>query len=240
VAEALSGSHRCISPTWAFGAQRRVSPPDTDLGVLASGLRIGEFLEQLDLHDVTLVANDTGGGIVLSALADPPSGFSRISLLVFTNCDTFEKFPPPNFATLVRICRASPPVGRAAMRLLATGEGQRAFASAVTQHGITADRRQEIFGGFLTSSQVRREAVRFTAGLHQRHTMAAVDGLRSWTKPVLAVWGESDKVLTVDDARRLVGSFPDARLTTIADASTFVMLDRADALAAAIGRYALR
>jgi pimeloyl-ACP methyl ester carboxylesterase len=238
VAHLLSPDHRCITPTFAFGAQRRPSAPGADLGVLASGRRIGKLLELLDLTGVTLVVNDTGGGIVLSALADPPPGFERISRLVLTNCDTFEKFPPPNFAPLAWICRTNAVAGSMALRLLATSLGQRAFASAVTRHGIDAEQRARIFGGFLTSGQVRSEAVRFTAALDSRYTIAAVEGLRSWTKPVLAAWGDGDQVLTLDDARRLIDTFPDARLISISGGSTFVMLDCPNALADAIRDFA--
>lgn len=234
VTRSLSRNRRCITPNWLFGAQRCPVRASAGLDVRTSGERIGRLLEVLDLHDVTLVANDTGGGIVLSALAEPPAGFERISRLVFTNCDTFEKFPPPNFAPVVGLCRASTSTGTAVMRLLATRVGQRFFASAVTRNGIDPKQRPAIFGGFITSAAVRREAVTFSAGLNPRHTMAAAEHLKKWTKPVLAVWGEGDKVLTVADARRLVGAFPDARLITVPEASTFVMLDRADRVADAI------
>lgn len=234
----LSERYRCITPTWGFGAQRKPSRADVDFSVPASGRRIGRLLDLLDLHDVTLVANDTGGGIVLSALADPPEGFARISRLVFTNCDTFDKFPPPNFAPLVRLCRLSRGAGRAVMRVLATETGQRFFAAAVTESGIAPAVRAAIYGGFTASSAVRREATVFTAGLHSRYTLGAVDGMRSWTRPVLAVWGEEDSVLTVADARRLVSTFPDARLTTVPGGSTFVMLDQPERVAAAIDAFA--
>src|SRR3954470_17359602 len=69
VATRLAGEHRCITPTWPFGAQCE-PVGDIDFGVAASGRRIIKLLEALDLSDVTLVANDTGGGVLLSALAD--------------------------------------------------------------------------------------------------------------------------------------------------------------------------
>src|SRR3954462_14976917 len=67
VAARLSGAHRCIVPTWPFGAQRKPVGPGVDIGVEAAGRRIVKLLEVLDLSDVRLVANDTGGGIVQAA-----------------------------------------------------------------------------------------------------------------------------------------------------------------------------
>src|SRR3954447_8803271 len=121
VAARLAGEHRCITPTWPFGAQRDPVGADVDLGVAASGRRIVKLLEALDLSDVTLVANDTGGGVLLSALADSALPWDRVSRVVFTNCDSFEHFPPASFAPLVRLCRLSTTVGAGALRLLATG-----------------------------------------------------------------------------------------------------------------------
>ena len=68
VAATLSDQNRCIQPTWPFGAQANPVGASVDLGVVSSGRRIVGLLEQLSLTDVTLVANDTGGGIVLAAL----------------------------------------------------------------------------------------------------------------------------------------------------------------------------
>ena len=207
----LSDQYRCIAPTWPFGAQRE-PVGDADLGVVASGRRILNLLEALDVSDVTLIANDTGGGIVLASLSDPTLDWSRVSRLVFTNCDTYEHFPPSGFAPLVRLCRLSATLGALVLRLLATGPGQSRFASIVTHHGIDPARRPAIFGGFVTSATVRREAVRLTADLHPRHTMAATAAIETWPKPVLIAWGDGDQLFPMAHARRLADAFPHAEL----------------------------
>ena len=101
----------CIVPTWPFGAHEVPTPKEADLGVLAAGRRIGKFLEALDLSNVTLVANDTGGGIVQAASAEPDGYSSRVGRLVLTNCDSFEHFPPAGFAPLVKLCRLNATLG---------------------------------------------------------------------------------------------------------------------------------
>jgi len=232
----LSGGYRCIAPTWPFGAQRE-PVGDADFSVAASGRRILKLLEALDLSDVTLIANDTGGGIVLAALANPTLDWSRVSRLVFTNCDTFEHFPPSGFAPLVRLCRLNATVGTLVLRLLATGPGQSRFASIVTRHGIDPTRRPAIFGGFVTSATVRREAVRLTADLHPRYTMAATAAIETWPKPVLVAWGNGDQLFPMAHGRRLADAFPHAELHTIEDGSTYVMLDQPDQTATAIQKF---
>src|SRR5262245_22733016 len=98
VAERLSTDHRCIVPTWPFGAQRLPVGNGVDLGVAAAARRIVKFLEALDLSDVTLVGNDTGGGIIQATLGNDLLDFGRVGRLVLTNCDSFEHFPPASFA----------------------------------------------------------------------------------------------------------------------------------------------
>ncbi|MDV3124518.1 alpha/beta hydrolase [Mycobacterium sp. 21AC1] len=237
VARRLSDTHRCIAPTWPFGAQRTPLGEAVDLSVEAAGRRIPALLEALDLSDVTLVANDTGGGIVLAALGAKGLDWSRVSQLVFTNCDSYEHFPPAGFAPMVRLCRLNRFVGAALMRLLTTPPGLKVFIGAVTKDGIDADRRAAIFGGFLSSAAVRRDAVRFTADLQPRHTMAAAGAIEEWTKPVLFTWGDADDMFPLSHARRLADAFPNARLERIAGSSTYVMLDRPEQTAALIRQF---
>jgi pimeloyl-ACP methyl ester carboxylesterase len=53
---------------------------------------IAELIERLELDDVTLVGNDTGGALCQLVVAAHPD---RVGRLVLVNCDAFEHFPPP-------------------------------------------------------------------------------------------------------------------------------------------------
>jgi len=238
VVKPLSATHRCVVPTFPFGAQTR-PVGDADLGVRASGRRICDLLEALDLSEVTLIANDTGGGIVLAALGDSTLDFGRVSQLVFTNCDSFEHFPPGSFAPLVRLCALNQTLGTLVLRGLATGAGRKVFTSAVTRNGIDTARQPVIFGGFLTSPQVRREAARFTAGLKPSYTLGAVESLKAWQKPVLMAWGTEDKMFPMAHARRLAETFPNGEVRIIEGSSTYVMLDQPRQTSIAIEEFVL-
>jgi len=237
VVDRLSDSHRCIAPTLPFGAQAEPVGAHVDLGVVASGQRILGLLEALDLTDVSLVANDTGGGIVLASLGNATLNWDRVSKLVFTNCDSFEHLPPSAFAPIVRLCGLNQTLGSIVLKGLTTAPGLKVFTSAVTRHGVDAARRPQIFGGFLTSSAVRREAARFTADLRPSYTMAAVDALRRWDRPVLMAWGTGDKMFPVSHAQRLAETFPNAVVRAIEDSSTYVMLDQPEQTAIAIREF---
>jgi pimeloyl-ACP methyl ester carboxylesterase len=229
----LGDGFRCIAPTWPLGAHS-TSTTGADIGAEAASQRIVHFIEALDLTDVTVVANDTGGGLVLACLGDTSLDKSRISRLVLTNCDSYEHFPPGSFAQIVKLCRLSSAAGGGILRLLATGPGQKFFLKAVSKHPPTADRQREIFGAFATSGAARRDAVTVTASLDPALTLRAAAAIEAFDKPVTLTWGTDDDLFPVEHAHRLRDAFPQATLTEIPDCSTFVMVDAPQKLAAAI------
>jgi pimeloyl-ACP methyl ester carboxylesterase len=89
VVQDLRADHRCIVPTLPFGGHRRPMRADADLSPRGIGLLEAEFLEKLDLHQVTLVGNDSG--LYLIAAGEHPE---RLARLVVTSCEAFENFPP--------------------------------------------------------------------------------------------------------------------------------------------------
>jgi pimeloyl-ACP methyl ester carboxylesterase len=229
----LGEGFRCIAPTWPLGAH---STPTNgaDIGAEAAAKRIVHFMEALELTDVTVVANDTGGGLVLASLGDPTLDTSRIARLVLTNCDSYEHFPPGSFAQIVKLCRFSATLGGGIVRMLATGAGQSFFLKAVSKHPPSHERQREVFGAFATSAGARRDAVTVTASLDPALTMRAAPAIEAFDRPVTLPWGTDDKLFPLDHARRLRDAFPNATLIEIPDCSAFVMLDAPRKLAEAI------
>jgi hypothetical protein len=118
-----------------------------------------------------VIANDTGGGLVLTSLADTALDTTRIARLVLTNCDSYEHFSPGSFARIVKLCRLSSAAGGVVLRLLASEAGQRFFLKAVFTQPPTPQRQREIFGAFATDSAARRDAVAVTASLDPALTL---------------------------------------------------------------------
>jgi pimeloyl-ACP methyl ester carboxylesterase len=229
----LGAGFRCIAPTWPLGGHS--TPTDgADLGAEAAARRIVHFMEALDLTDVTVVANDTGGGLVLASLGDPTLDTSRIARLVLTNCDSYEHFPPGSFAQIVKLCRFSSTLGGAVVRILATGPGQAFFLKAVCHTPPPKDRQREVFGAFATSGAARHDAVTVTASLDPALTLRAATAIEAFDRPVTLPWGTEDQLFPLDHARRLRDAFPHATLIEIPDCSAFVMLDAPRKLADAI------
>jgi pimeloyl-ACP methyl ester carboxylesterase len=61
VIAALSPGHRCVAPTLPLGAHRHAMDPGADLSLPGIARLTAEFLDRLDLRDVTLVGNDPAG-----------------------------------------------------------------------------------------------------------------------------------------------------------------------------------
>ena len=87
----LQGAARSIVPDLPLGSHRLAMKADADLSPAGVARLVGDLLAALDLEDVTLVGNDSGGAI--SQLVALDHG-ERVGRLVLTNCDCFDVFPP--------------------------------------------------------------------------------------------------------------------------------------------------
>ncbi len=75
---------------------------DADLSQLGQANILADFLEALELQDVTLVMNDWGGPQFVVALGRD----ERISRMAFVACEAFDNFPPPQARPAVLLTRA--------------------------------------------------------------------------------------------------------------------------------------
>jgi pimeloyl-ACP methyl ester carboxylesterase len=64
---------------------------DADLSLPGVARLVAEFLERLDLREVTLVGNDTGGAIVQLVIC---GGAARVGRVALVSCEAFDNFPP--------------------------------------------------------------------------------------------------------------------------------------------------
>jgi len=156
---------RCLAPDWPLGAHR-VPVPDADLTPSGVAALIAEFLDALDLTDVTVVANDTGGALTQILMADHPE---RIGRVVFTPCDAFEVFLPQPFTALPRLVRlpGSLWLGSRLLRLPVVQRLPFAFGW-LAKRGIPAEILDSYLRPAHESARIRQDAKRFIAGIHHR------------------------------------------------------------------------
>src|SRR5215203_5341562 len=87
VIQLLEADARCITP---------------ELPTAGVGRLVADFLKALDLHQVIVVGNDSGGAIAQGVPARHPE---RLGGLVLTNCDAFDNHPPRLFRPLITAAR---------------------------------------------------------------------------------------------------------------------------------------
>jgi pimeloyl-ACP methyl ester carboxylesterase len=235
VAPTVAGAgYRCIAPDWPLGSHTIPLPADVDLSPPGIARMIADLLTALDLQDVTLVANDTGGALVQVLMAEGLAD-DRVARVVLTSSDSFERFFPPMFNYLPKLARLPGSTWLLAQALrppllhrlpLTFGwVAKRAIPHAVTQSYLRPSQ---------TSPGVRRDLRRFLRGVHRRHTLAAGRNLHRFDKPVLLAWAVEDRLFPVSLAHRLAEVLPDARLVTVSDSYTFSPEDQPARLAGLI------
>ena len=102
----LAAGYRCVAPTLPLGAHRHPMRPDADLSLPGIARLVAEFMDRLDLDDVTLAGSDTGGALVQLLMAEDAG---RVGRVVLVSCDAFDNFPPGlTGKTLVLTGRLSP------------------------------------------------------------------------------------------------------------------------------------
>lgn len=234
VVDRLSDRFRCIAPDWPIAAHQVAMNPDADLSPPGLARLIADFLTKLELEDVTIVGNDSGGAISQVLVTTCPD---RIGRLVLTNCDTHENFPPGMF-------KAMPPLAKlpGGMFLLAApfrieAVARRAFAP-FAKTKIPNDLVASWMEPAKTDSGVLHDAGKVTAGMNKRHTLAAAEKLRGSQLPIRLLWAPGDKYFPIRYAERLKSEAGNAELRTIDGAKTFVPLDQPERLAQEIADFA--
>jgi pimeloyl-ACP methyl ester carboxylesterase len=233
VVDRLSDRCRCLAPDWPLAAHRVAMNPDADLSPPGLARIVADFLDRLELEDVTIVGNDSGGAVSQILVANHPE---RIGRLVLTNCDTHENFPPGAF-------KAMPPLAKlpggmfvlsAPFRIPAVA--RRAFAP-FAKTKIPNDLVASWMEPATKDRNVMRDAKKVTAGMNKRHTLDAAEKLRTTDLPIRLLWAPGDKYFPISYAERLANEVPNAEIMQILDAKTFVPLDQPERAAEEIGRF---
>jgi pimeloyl-ACP methyl ester carboxylesterase len=208
---------------------------DADLRPPALADLIADSLAALELTDVTLVGNDTGGGLSQIVATRRPE---RIGALVLTSCDAFDNFPPRFFRIVLAPARVPGviPIGFGGLRLRPLRRLPIAYGW-LTTGPIDRDAEDSYVLPVLTRGGVRRDVRKLLRGLDPAYTLDAAAKLASWDRPALIAWSEKDRFFPTEHAERLAKVIPNARLEWIAGARTFSMEDQPERVAELIGSF---
>jgi pimeloyl-ACP methyl ester carboxylesterase len=232
----LSKDFRCITPDWPLGSHELPLNPDADLSPPGVARIVADFLGALDLEDVRLIGNDSGGAVCQLVVTEHPD---RIGRLVLTSCDALDVFPPALVGYLPLAARI--PGG---IRLLTQSLRFRPLRRTPITYGWTAKRQppREISDGYvrpvLSSAGIRRDVEKFLKDTSRKQTLAAAEKLRSFDRPALIVWAAEDRFFPFRLAEGLAERLPKSRVERVEDSYTFIPEDQPDRLAELVRDFA--
>jgi len=228
---------RCVRPTLPLGAHQYPMRPEADLSLRGQVRLLAEFLERLELEEVTLVFNDWCGAQLLVA-----EGWdARVGRLVLASCETDDNYPP-GLPGRVAALAAGLPGGLAAvlkpLRFKALRRLPMTFG-LMAKRPIPDQLLDEWLEPALTNAAIRRDLGKYAGDTRQgrRRLVKANPRLAGFAKPVLVAWAAEDKVMPAAAGRRLAASFPDSRFVEIANSRTLIPIDQPRALAGAIATF---
>jgi pimeloyl-ACP methyl ester carboxylesterase len=237
VVKELGPGFRCVRPTLPLGAHRRPMRPEADLSLRGQVRLLAEFLERLELQEVTLVFNDWCGAQLLVA-----EGWdARVARLVLASCETYDNYPP-GLPGRVAAAAARLPGGLAAILKPLRAKALRRLPMTF---GLMSKRPipDQLFDRWLepalTNPAIRADLRRYAGDTREgrRQLVDANRRLGSFPKPVLVVWAGEDKVMPIQAGRQLAASFPDSRFVEVPDSRTLIPIDQPQALARAIATF---
>jgi pimeloyl-ACP methyl ester carboxylesterase len=235
--ERLADRFRCLTLDLPLGSHRVAMSVEADLSPTGCGELIAEALAALDLHDVTLVGNDSGGAYSQIATASHPA---RIARLVLNSCETpHDEFPPPPFDGLPAIAKDIPLLGQ-----LFEALRDRAIRSTPAAYGLLIKHPIDdlVSDSYALPALFDPDILRDTGKVMSAAASKPVHDagrhlIAKFERPVLFAWGSEDQVFPLAHAQRYAGELADGLLTPIADAFSFTPEDQPQLLAEAIAHF---
>jgi pimeloyl-ACP methyl ester carboxylesterase len=231
----LAPDFRCIAPDWPLGSHEVPLGDDADRSPAGMAKLIADFMAALELEDVTLVGNDSGGALCQLVVTRHPE---RVGRLVLTPCDAFENFPPKMFRYLGWAAKVPGGMGPIvqSMRIRANRRTPIAFGW-LTKRRLPDPVSDHYVEPVIHDRRIREDARAFILGMDPAYTLTAAEKLREFDRPVLLAWAPEDRFFPIAHAERLAELLPDARLERIEDSRTFVSEDQPERLAELIAGF---
>ena len=237
--EAFKATHRCVAVDH-IGCGLSDKPVDYPYTLSTHVANLHNFVESLDLQEVTLIAHDWGGAIGLGAALKSPDRYSRIVLM------NTGAFPPPYIPWRIRACRI-PLLGKLAV------QGMNAFSRAALTMAteMPANMTADVKAGLLApyDNWANRTAVyQFVKDIpaSPKHPTWQVlkeieESLPTFAdRPVQLVWGMRDWCFRPSCLERFQAIWPHVSTEKIDDAGHFVVLDAPERIAATLTEFFAR
>jgi pimeloyl-ACP methyl ester carboxylesterase len=220
----LDGQRRCVAVDLPLHG-RSPAAADQDFSLPGLARFIAGCCDALELTDIDLVANDTGGAVAQVFAAGHAE---RLHTLTLTNCEAHDNLPPKALLPSVLLARMGL-LARLAPRLVRRPQGRKRFYRSGYQDpaNLPDDVARAWLDPLFGTAESARQFQRLLTSLRASDLLAAEPGLARLRVPTLIVWGTGDiffhrkwaywlrdtiagatEVVEIDGARLL---FPDER-----------------------------
>ena len=206
----LSDMRRCIAVDLLAHGETEIAA-DQDVSVTANAQMLQEFLDALEVDQVDLVGNDSGGGVAQIFAALNPS---RVRSLTLTDCDAHDNWPPEAFKPFLEMAAAGGLRGALDAMLADKNffRSAQALGPAYEHPERLAGETIEAYLRPLVRTDRRtRDFQRFLAAFDCKHTLAVEAQLRKLKAPTLIVWGTDDVYFDVRWSHWLAETIPGTR-----------------------------
>jgi pimeloyl-ACP methyl ester carboxylesterase len=233
VIDQLDGQRRCVAVDLPLHGHTPAAA-DQDFSLPGFARFLAEFCEGLELNDIDLVANDTGGAISQVFATGHPE---LLHTLTLTNCETHKNMPPKVLLPAAWLAHMGL-AARISPRLLLRDirRGRKRFYGLGYQdiENLPEDLARFWLESQFATPELARQNQRIMTSLHARDLLAIEPALARLQVPTLIVWGTGDiffrrkwaywlrdtipgatEVVELDRARIF---FPDERATELTEA----------------------
>lgn len=230
----LPAGYRYLLPVLPIGGHRIPMRDDADLTMPGMVDVVADFLDALDLTDVTLVVSDWGGPLFLTDVGRD----KRIARLVICPSEAYDNFPPGFPGKVTWVGTRTTGTVKMAMQQLRIGWLRRRFflfgmmaAKPIPQHIIEAWTNAGI-----ADVRIRRDLLKYARTRFDKSSLVrATNRLADFSGDVLVLWSRN-RVMPVAHAEALA-ELTGGTLRYVDDAKVLIMLDQPEETARAIGEF---
>ncbi len=233
----LPQGFRYLLPVLPMGGHRIPMRDDADLTMPGMVGVVADFLDALDLGDVTLVVTDWGGALFLTDAGRD----KRVGRLVICPSEAFENFPPGIPGKMAWLASRSPLTVSLAMRQLRVGWLRRQWLifGMMAKKPIPQRIVDAWFATGLEDARIRRDLVKYCRTKFVKPDLVrSTERLEDFDGDVLVLWSHNP-VMPDEHAARLAG-LTNGTLRYIDDANVLIMLDQPAQTAREIGAFLAR
>lgn len=210
--ERLSPYRRCIAPDFMGLGYSEVAEHQ-DLAPAQQAAMLAALLDQLSVHSVDLIANDSGGAIAQLFVAHYPK---RVRTLLLTNCDVVIDTPPKAIQPILKLAHEGTLADKALAPIVADKSLARspknAFRAAYDDPAYPTDDALDCYLTPLVSSPLRKSQVAgYVLGLEPNPLLGIEPALRQATMPVRILWGTGDQIFSPESPDWLDHAFSHSR-----------------------------